>query len=681
MKIKSYSLRLVTSIAVAILAAPAMRAVDFHCATAQDVQNALTTAAANGANNTIYLTNGYYIGNFNFNSSGGYNLTIANEPAVTNNTQIVLDGAGLARDMNLANTAAGSFTIQGITFLRDCGSTSIGALRIAGGSGASILVQNCQFLSPTNTSGEGLELGSGLNATVTNCVVTGSFSGGTSIGIYISVAGAVNVQNSSLSTNRNTPLYIADDATAVISQNVFNGNSSGAISINNGASLFSGNLFSGNSGASTVSSSYGGIYSSPIYTNNTFIGNSVSGNNAVVSIGYNNSMGSPVITGNVFVNNSAGGGCINIGYSGYNGPAAIGSPYIANNTFENNSGGLMIGYGIDASGVAIIIGNNFSGNSISGNGGGVNCNGSATICGNIFANNNATGNGGGVYCVPSNYNSANTFLVSSNICEQNSAGTGGGIYITGQAITLQDNLLANNSETSASSEGGGVWVDATSVLYMINNTIFGNTSAGGGGGAAFNVTGTVELLNVYNNIIWGNSANGNGADVWLAGTGQKKIFEFNDVNNMYGVWDISLYNTNVSPQFFNPVTGGDYHFPESSPCANAGTNGAPSQPLTDLDGNLRTNSLGQIDLGCYEFNNTATHPADTNGTFVITAGEFAAYAAAWKSGQSWTNAPPSAPNPNPIPANYVTRAGYLMTNGGAYTNDGSARPTNWKPAP
>ena len=53
-----------------------MRAVDFHVATAQDLQNALTLAAANGANNTIYLTNGYYIGNFNYNSSAGHSLTV-----------------------------------------------------------------------------------------------------------------------------------------------------------------------------------------------------------------------------------------------------------------------------------------------------------------------------------------------------------------------------------------------------------------------------------------------------------------------------------------------------------------------------------------------------------------------------------------------------------------------------
>ena len=45
------------------------RAVDFHVVTAQDLQNALTLAAANGADDVIYLTNGYYIGNFNYNSA------------------------------------------------------------------------------------------------------------------------------------------------------------------------------------------------------------------------------------------------------------------------------------------------------------------------------------------------------------------------------------------------------------------------------------------------------------------------------------------------------------------------------------------------------------------------------------------------------------------------------------
>jgi hypothetical protein len=218
-------------------------------------------------------------------------------------------------------------------------------------------------------------------------------------------------------------------------------------------------------------------------------------------------------------------------------------------------------------------------------------------------------------------------------------------------------------------------VDASATLNMINNTVTANTSTGSGGGAVFEVTGTVELLNVYNNIIWGNSATGgNGGDVWLGGTGQQKVFEFNDVDSMYGVWDIAATNIDLSPQFFDPVNG-DYHIQGTSPCIAAGTTNAPSLPATDLDGNPRILN-GTVDLGCYEYTTNVTHPADTNGVFFITPAEFYAFAHAWRHGHTWTNGP--NPGPNPIPANYVTRAGYLMTNGGAYYNDGSARPVNWK---
>jgi hypothetical protein len=71
-------------------------AVDFHVATAQDLQNALTSAAADGADDNIYLAAGYYTGNFNFNSAENYSLTIQGEPGTTN-TAITIDGAGRAR--------------------------------------------------------------------------------------------------------------------------------------------------------------------------------------------------------------------------------------------------------------------------------------------------------------------------------------------------------------------------------------------------------------------------------------------------------------------------------------------------------------------------------------------------------------------------------------------------------
>jgi hypothetical protein len=261
--------------------------------------------------------------------------------------------------------------------------------------------------------------------------------------------------------------------------------------------------------------------------------------------------------------------------------------------------------------------------------------------------------------------SGNTFKLNT------SAASGGGLFAySSTAVRLLDNLFVKNSQ-SGSGSGGGVWVQA-GALDMINNTLTDNTAAGAGGGAVFYVAGVSEILHVYNNIIWGNTAGGNGGDVALSGTGSRKEFLFNDAHAMYGVWDISQNNLDVAPQFFDPVNG-DYHLRNTSACKDAGTNGAPWLPATDLDGGPRI-ADGTVDMGCYEFGNSIPHPADVNGDWVISDAEYTAYAAAWKNDQTW------GVGPNPIPADYVTRAGYLKSqSGGAYHNDGSARPVCWKP--
>jgi len=205
---------------------------------------------------------------------------------------------------------------------------------------------------------------------------------------------------------------------------------------------------------------------------------------------------------------------------------------------------------------------------------------------------------------------------------------------------------------------------------MVNNTISDNSAIGNGGGLAVSISGTSEILNVFNNIIWGNSASGNGSDVYLAGTGSKKSFINNDVDGMYGVWDITANLIDAAPAYFDPVNG-DYHLRSASACINAGTNGAPSIPPYDLDGNNRTNAA-IVDLGCYEFNNTAFHPADTNQNWQITAAEYANYAAAWKNSQAWPT------GPSQVPADYVTRAGYIQNVSTNYHNDGAGAPLGWK---
>jgi hypothetical protein len=642
-----------------LLGLTSARAVDYHVATAQQLQNALTLAAASSVSNNIYVTNGYYTGNFNFNSANINSLTLLAETNIAS-SQIVIDSGGTGSSMSITASASPNITVQGMTFLRNCGSNGIGGLQIAGGN-TTILVNGCQFLSPTNSAGIGLNLLSGINATVTNCTAVGSSIGGGGTGIYIAgVTNNVTIQNCSVITNglnNGNGLCITGAGSIAISGNLF---------IGNNGTYFSGTTITLTHNAvigNLPLSHYGGAvcYGTTV----TLSGNSFTGN----SVGWPGSSGGGAycsgttitLSGNNFTGNSA------LNTSGWGGTQTFGGGAYCSGTTVTLFGNTFIGN--SASNVSPCCGTNAYGF-----GGGVCCYGITILSNNTFIANSAAGyssllsSGGAAFC----YSSAtNPTVICGNTFQQNTATLGGAVYASGPTINLLDNLILNNAATTTSAEGGGIWVDASATLNMINNTVTGNTSAGTGGGAAYIVTGTVELLNVYNNIIFGNLATVNGGDVYLSGTGKKKVFNFNDADSYYGVWDIALNNKDVSPQFFDPVNG-DYHFPGTSPCANAGTNGAPALPLTDLDGNSRTNSAGFVDMGCYEFNTTATHPADTDTNFIITPAEFYAYAAAWQNGQTWTNAP------NPIPANYLTRAGYLMTNGGAYYNDGSARPLNWK---
>jgi len=702
MKTATRSFQLAALAGAVILGATAAQAVDFHVGTAQDLQSALTLAAGNGANNNIWLGNatnaGYYAGSFSYNSSSGMSLVIQPEAGLTN-TQITIDPGGGGRGLSLTTSNAltgGSVSVSGITFLRNTGSSTAGALRIAATSSGAILVDGCRFLSPTNnTQGMGLEVVAGLATTIRNCLVIGKTNGSVNDGdgIYIAaVNGATLLANNVVVGNYGG--YGADilaSSVLTVTNNIFQTNSAGLY-----FNPASGNKTAGVVVSNNVFGSCSGFYSFGASIQNFGMlnmgANNFNGNKGGGAYIYSGMAAN--LTANTFYGNGYGGGwggaylgLLNVAtvtgntFSGNMSPNAAGGIYLNNatnllsgNTFSGNvANGVGGAVKIESSGVLNLVSNNtFSANTANNNpGGGVYsaANGLVTITGNSFTGNSCNGNsqGGAVYL-----SSSGTNFVTANLFQQNASPDGAGaIYAASPAITISGNLVLNNTQTGAGATGGGMGVNPGNVLYLINNTIFGNSSAGGGGGAAFQISGTQSLY-VFNNIIWGNSATGSGADVYLAGGGQQTALQYNDINGIYGVWNLAAPMWNVDPKFGNTI-GGDFHLQTNSTLLNAGTNGAAFLPLTDFDGNARTNAAGQVDLGCYEFNNTATHPADTDSNLVITAAEYSAYAAAWKAGQAW------ASGPNPISANYVTRAGYLMTNGGAYYNNGSARPTNWKP--
>jgi len=85
-----------------------------------------------------------------------------------------------------------------------------------------------------------------------------------------------------------------------------------------------------------------------------------------------------------------------------------------------------------------------------------------------------------------------------------------------------------------------------------------------------------------------------------------------------------------------------------------------------VDGNIR---------GSDAIENSLNHSADLNGDRQLVITEITGYGAAWKQGSIW-----SLP-PNPIPVNYVTRAGFLWRKGERYRFDpaAGAAPLWWVP--
>jgi parallel beta-helix repeat protein len=209
------------------------------------------------------------------------------------------------------------------------------------------------------------------------------------------------------------------------------------------------------------------------------------------------------------------------------------------------------------------------------------------------------------------------FLIERNRIKGNLAAAtgamGAGISVTTNfAGRIQSNLILDNN---ASGTGGGIYahspLEATASLYIVNNTIVGNTAIYGieqGGGIAVSIPPAIvtppdpipNRIVIANNIIAFNSSG---------------IFELLTYplvqptlvkNNVYNTQSNYIYlspgatDIHVDPLFVDRPSG-DFHLQSSSPCIDAGDNSAlPSSLTTDFDGNPRI-SHGNVDIGAYEF--------------------------------------------------------------------------------
>lgn len=637
-------------VALAVVADNAARADVFHVSSAQELTGALTVAEANGVADTIYLTNGYYIGNFNFDSTEAFALTVRAAEGVSREA-VTIDGDGFGQALAITCSNAANVTVSGITFLRSCGSTTLGALSVATGTNADVLVENCRFLGATNAFGIGVKITACRDATVRNCVAgRDATSGGDGVNIS-GVTRAVLVERNTVAGN-----------TATAGQGV-------VVLVGSGVNV----TIANNAISNNMVNEYDGSLSAGLYVGGgsavTLAGNTVSGN---IGGGLYVGSGSTVaLSGNTISKNSTrpqstvGGAAI----SGAS-TVTLSDNFINENSGANSycAGGIYIGGGT----IVTLTSNTISGNSASMYSGGAKIDGGTvrlsynTIVGNSSSSVWA-GLGGGVFVLAQDATlDGNKVMANTNLL-----GTGGGLYLDCYTIKVRNNFIAQNREQAG--DGAGIWVKPRTRLDLVNNTVTKNYTVANGGGVRIALDGTTEIVNVYNNILFGNTAMGSGDDIYISGTGTRKAFVNNDASGLAGFWDLFVGNLDLAPAFADSANG-DYHLSAVSPCVNAGTNTAPELPATDMDGDPRI-AGGRVDMGAFEFSNTDCHPADVNANWILETSEFITYSNAWRSGQLWSAAS------NSIPTDYATRAGFLKESGGVYHNDGSARPLRWKPGP
>jgi hypothetical protein len=341
----------------------------------------------------------------------------------------------------------------------------------------------------------------------------------------------------------------------------------------------------------------------------------------------------------------------------------VASPYIANNTIRRNSlaydntpGAQSLGGGIYAwVSYAEISGNTITENEIlnygSGLGGGIYCSHSLPVIRDNRITQNRAKNGSAIYCDSSSpsiknntiennsfynigfppYSGAasgaiylwlgDSFLIEGNLIRGNlaiaSGGLGAGITVSSNyAGRIQNNLIVNNT---ANGSGGGIYaivpVEARESLYIVNNTIVGNTGASYaefGGGLALNILAPITTppepipnrVMLANNIIAYNSSG-----IYLPPSGVvPPTMANNDVYPLNASSYINLLanptDIHVDPQFVDRP-GGDFHLVSSSPCIDAGENGVSGLPLTDIEGRKRIqdgndDGVSIVDMGAYE---------------------------------------------------------------------------------
>ena len=316
--------------------------------------------------------------------------------------------------------------------------------------------------------------------------------------------------------------------------------------------------------------------SSPTLTTCTFTDNS-----ADYGGGMECNAGNPTITNCTFTSNSAdvtGGGM-------YNG--ANSSPTVANCTFTGNSAFYGGGGMYNDSSSATVTACTFSGNEADSYGGAMlNDRGSVSVTGCMFTGNLA-GEGGGGMC----NNNSNPTVTNCNFIGDTSSLHGGGMSNNASSPKLTNCVFSGNT---AGGHGGGM-INSVSSSPTVTNCTFSGNMAGFNGDGIFNNDNSNPI--VTNCIFWGDTPEEISV---LAST---PIVTYSDVQGGYP--DPNGTNIDMDPCFVHAAAGDLRIAWPGSPCVDAGDNGAPNLPETDLDGNPRVingnwDAAAVVDMGAYE---------------------------------------------------------------------------------
>jgi len=278
--------------------------------------------------------------------------------------------------------------------------------------------------------------------------------------------GGITVENSSISITDDViqncsaywggGIYVDHSSTASILRSTIQHNASvssaGGIDYEGLPGQIDGNVIANNS-----SNTAGGLLlaTDMVVSNNHFISN-VAGSAGGAMIVQNHQ----VVRGNEFRGNSAQ-------YSGA--LEASGSAVVDSNTFVGNSAVERAG-AIQAYGSAVISRNLFLDNTVQIHGGAIYAaflGTNPTIRDNVIVRNSSLTHGGGVMI---DYFGSAT--LESNTIVLNQAPTGGGVLVTQTATVVLRNNIVSHSQA-----GGGVARDASSVVSMTCNDVWGNVGS------------------------------------------------------------------------------------------------------------------------------------------------------------------------------------------------------------